>query len=380
MTVAQWSTTAALNVLSSGIAGTGGVDIDEGCAPSGVNNAMRDMMAQWATFITSATFTGTTPATLNWADNGATVGPTFTLLRTSTTPAASDIIGRVLFQGKDSAANTEDYAEIDARIDDPTSSSEDAAIRLRSKTAGVMTSALTLTSALSQLGSSTAASGFVIERPIETGSLSINGGVNATATCATLLLAGGSHASIASDYQFLSNNITVYQYDFSALSHIFVGLFDLSNAASGQIKFPASQNASADANTLDDYEEGTFTPGMTFNGSATGVTFTTQTGRYTKIGNRVYFDLIIILTSNGSGVGTALITGLPFTSNTNSLSPCAVEPISGFSGLTAGVSAHVNSNATTISLRGPSTTGSAVLTDTNVTDTANFYVSGHYPV
>jgi len=34
-----------------------------------------------------------------------------------------------------------------------------------------------------------------------------------------------------------------------------VGLTDLSNAASGQIKFPATQNASADANTLDDYDE-----------------------------------------------------------------------------------------------------------------------------
>lgn len=52
MSVSQWSTTAGLNTLSSGTAGTGGVDIDEGCAPSGINNAIRDVMAQLKTFFT----------------------------------------------------------------------------------------------------------------------------------------------------------------------------------------------------------------------------------------------------------------------------------------------------------------------------------------
>ena len=41
---------------------------------------------------------------------------------------------------------------------------------------------------------------------------------------------------------------------------------------SGQLKFPATQSASADANTLDDYEEGSFTP--TLGGS--GNSFTLQ--------------------------------------------------------------------------------------------------------
>ena len=147
----------------------------------------------------------------------------------------------------------------------------------------------------------------------------------------------------------------------------------------GNLAFPATQLASAGANVLDDYEEGTYTPGMTFGGSATGVTFTTQIGVYTKIGNRVLFHQYIVLSSNGSGTGAALTTALPFTSAGNFFA-CAVQPISGFSGLTAGVSAHVTNSATTITLRGPNTTGSAVLTDTEVTDTANFYVAGHYIV
>src|SRR5215468_5683367 len=57
------------------------------------------------------------------------------------------------------------------------------------------------------------------------------------------------------------------------------------NLTSGQITFPASQNASAGANTLDDYEEGTWTPVLT---AATAgnlsVAYSTQLATYTKIG------------------------------------------------------------------------------------------------
>ncbi len=52
----------------------------------------------------------------------------------------------------------------------------------------------------------------------------------------------------------------------------------------GQIKFPASQNASADANTLDDYEEGTFTATVFAGSTASG---SSSTWSYTKIGRIV---------------------------------------------------------------------------------------------
>lgn len=56
----------------------------------------------------------------------------------------------------------------------------------------------------------------------------------------------------------------------------------------GQIAFPATQNPSADANTLDDYEEGSWTPEITFaTPGDVDVTYTTQLGRYTKVGNLV---------------------------------------------------------------------------------------------
>ena len=53
--------------------------------------------------------------------------------------------------------------------------------------------------------------------------------------------------------------------------------------ASG-IEFPATQVASASANNLDDYEEGTWTMGVSFGGASVGVTYGINTGNYVKIG------------------------------------------------------------------------------------------------
>lgn len=80
------------------------------------------------------------------------------------------------------------------------------------------------------------------------------------------------------------------------------------------ILFPAAQNASANANTLDDYEEGTFTPTY-FGASSAGVTtYTTQLGKYTKIGNVVYFTMRVTWT-NATGTGAMRFGGLPFTAD-----------------------------------------------------------------
>jgi hypothetical protein len=90
------------------------------------------------------------------------------------------------------------------------------------------------------------------------------------------------------------------------------GLVDISGASAGQIKFPASQNASADANTLDDYEEGTWTPSLNFDGGTTGITYSVQAGRYTKIGRGLLIEAELTLSSKGSSTGNSNISGLPF--------------------------------------------------------------------
>ena len=81
-------------------------------------------------------------------------------------------------------------------------------------------------------------------------------------------------------------------------------------AASGAgITFPADQTiigASSDANTLDDYEEGTWTPNI--GGTAT---YSYQNGYYRKIGSLVMITFIFQVNVIGTG-STQFISGLPF--------------------------------------------------------------------
>ena len=89
-------------------------------------------------------------------------------------------------------------------------------------------------------------------------------------------------------------------------------ILDISGATGGQIKFPATQNASTDANTLDDYEEGTWTPTISGHVSAGAGTYTVQTATYTKVGRTVHVQANITWTAH-TGTGNIRLSALPFT-------------------------------------------------------------------
>jgi hypothetical protein len=67
----------------------------------------------------------------------------------------------------------------------------------------------------------------------------------------------------------------------------------------------------ATANALHDYEEGTFTPVLSR--TSLDVSYATQAGKYTKVGNIVTVTVLIILDGvTASGSGNVLLTGLPY--------------------------------------------------------------------
>jgi hypothetical protein len=80
---------------------------------------------------------------------------------------------------------------------------------------------------------------------------------------------------------------------------------------SSGITFPATQVAKSNANTLDDYEEGTFTP------TVSGVTLSSATGTYTKIGRQVFVSFDITWPTN-TNTTAITIASLPFTPVANS--------------------------------------------------------------
>jgi hypothetical protein len=130
-----------------------------------------------------------------------------------------------------------------------------------------------------------------------------------------------SYPSSAKSFTTKSNGSTIdashindLQDEVSAIETDLLTAFPGGGADGGQIKFPASQNASSDVNTLDDYEEGTWTPVLGGAGGTSGQTYSSQVGNYIKIGKKVWVQFFMVLTAKGTITGNLQIQGLPFTS------------------------------------------------------------------
>jgi hypothetical protein len=105
------------------------------------------------------------------------------------------------------------------------------------------------------------------------------------------------------------------------------------------IAFPSAQSASTDANTLDDYEEGDFTPLIQGSSSAGTATYAGRYGRYTKVGRLVTVSIYIDW-SGHTGTGDTRVAGLPFANSSafsaasigyaNSIAVTAGNMISGY--------------------------------------------------
>jgi hypothetical protein len=147
----------------------------------------------------------------------------------------------------------------------------------------------------------------------------------------------------------------------------------------------AGSSTTSSAHLLDDYEEGTWTPvyaGATSDGS---YTYTTQTGVYTKIGNRVTVDFKLLNIVTGSvGSGNVNIRGLPFTVGTTDLNAQGSARFSQFNvaDSTIGISLQPTQNTTEcqIILTRDNTSNIALNVSDKQTDGADIYGSVTYNV
>jgi hypothetical protein len=143
------------------------------------------------------------------------------------------------------------------------------------------------------------------------------------------------------------------------------------------LTFPATQVASADPNTLDDYEEGLWTPTVEGTSTAGTATYTLRTGKYTKVGNLVYIS-IELTWSSGTGTGSLKLTGLPFApTNFGSLALAYADGLALTAGTYCTLHVHTNNNIFLVQ----NVVGGGVVTnvayDAAVTQ---FYASGSYLV
>lgn len=156
--------------------------------------------------------------------------------------------------------------------------------------------------------------------------------------------------------------------------------------ASGQgIDFSATSGAGT-SELFNDYEEGTFVPTIAGATTAGVQTYAVQTGFYTRIGNRVYFNLRVVLSAKDAATsGNLIINGLPFTSSAtaSNFSPLSVSNV-GLITLTplyTQVSSQVENNSALMYL-GQIGSGQSFsyLQAAAFTDTTRIAVAGNYAV
>ena len=236
-------------------------------------------------------------------DDGVAIGPVLSVTRHSDSPAAADIIGSIDFKGRgnDSALHT--YARINSVIQYANNPNEGGELHFAVLTNDTITPSMMINtdgnvgigtaSPTTEVGAST-----VLEVSAASGTAAIGLNYNT----------GSSRWEIESD---AGDDLTISRNGTSRLlidgstADISVQGGDLIFGTAGKgICLGVTSNT--DSNTLDDYEEGTWTPEDTDGGGSA------QYGMYTKIGNLVtcYFHFTTGAISGGS---TFYITNLPFT-------------------------------------------------------------------
>jgi len=156
------------------------------------------------------------------------------------------------------------------------------------------------------------------------------------------------------------------------------------NLTGGQIAFPATAVPSSDPNTLDDYEEGTWTPALEGGTVAGDTTYTTQVGSYEKIGRQVNIRGRLAINLQGTLDGYVYVSNLPFTSNAGAETYGIIYVGYGASlSITAGCAllGYVEIDDTKALIQvWDLATGTSVLDDAELTDGAELIFAGQYMI
>jgi len=234
--------------------------------------------------------------TLTSTDAGATAAPLLDLYRDSASPAASDTLGEIEFNGEDSAGNKQTYGVIHGSILSPTSTAEQGQLHFETATAGALTEKMII-----------GTTNLVINEIGAVFNVRIEGDTDANLfyTDATNDKVGIGTASPAEKLDVVGK--------IKVSDNIVIG-------TSGKgIDFSATPNTGT-SELFSDYEEGTYTPAI-MDGSndpteLPSAAYTTRYGVYTKIGDRVFFNGRIVLNSIGTlNTAQGARFTLPFATN-----------------------------------------------------------------
>ena len=301
--------------------------------------------------------------TLNSTDAGATAGPLLDLYRNSATPAASDTIGEIEFNGQDSAGNKQQYALIHGSILSPTSTTEQGQIHFETATAGASTEKMiigTTNLVINEIGAvfNVRIEGDTDANLFYTDAANSRVGVGTVGPTEKLDVVGGN---IRIDNGNLVIGTSGKGIDFSATS---------------------SGSGTMTSELLADYEEGTFIPAFSTTGTNfTSITYSKQIGIYTKIGNVVYItlELAVSALTAGSPTGDLVVSGYPFTINATYVSALPVSLAGAYTVNTPSMAqARAGNTMSRLYSRAVANGILSVMSPTELTSTSTIILSGFY--
>ena len=298
--------------------------------------------------ITISTADNLDTLTLTSTDADASVGPTLALYRNSSSPADSDIIGSIDFDGRNDNSQDVQYSRIISQIADASDGTEDATLYVQTIAGGTNQDRITIKSSETVFNEDSSDIDFRVESDGNANMLVVDGGKNTVAIGAdavdvyssyaqlnigSLVTIAGETASGASKSLQISHNAHLdtdgsweaiatdeatnyYQH---GGAHVFrsaaatTGGTDIAWTTAGQFNINGLcfGTDTAAANALDDYEEGSFTIGIDGGTIAAGNT----TAYYVKVGQMVWWYWYSGGLTINSASGNATLTQLPFTSN-----------------------------------------------------------------
>ena len=293
--------------------------------------------------ITITTADNTTQLTLISTDADANKGPVLDLYRNSSSPADADSTGRINFQGENSAGETITYSQIFSSILDVTDGTEDGRYKIGTMVAGSFDSRMDMTNTETIFNDDSKDLDFRVESNGNANMLFVDGGNNSVMIGGTALASGQRFAVNVTNADSSTNEPVVFNNETHSAANAY-GILIKYSGSSGNWSSGTGQNFirctdngesnqkfavtgagqvqaqtgiafagdTAAANTLDDYEEGTWTPVLTRN-SAPNISYTIEEANYTKIGRMVTVQMGLLITGvTSQGGSVTSVTGLPF--------------------------------------------------------------------
>lgn len=148
----------------------------------------------------------------------------------------------------------------------------------------------------------------------------------------------------------------------------------------GPVNF-ANTGFTNNVTTITDYgfgRKGTYTPVLSFGGGSTGITYSTQSGTYYRLGNMVFVQIKFQLTAKGSSTGSAAFT-LPFTAANDT-----TQPVFGFEGFvslpasTNWIQGMVSPNTTSLTITATGSNNATNVSDVQFSATSSGVFTGFY--